>query len=378
MAWSGSRDRVRRATTLAPLLQRDRCVAGVDTTRALSEALFAPLDQGLVGIGADQRVLVLGASEAQSWRARAGTAWCCEQSFKPWASALTSAGLRTAQAIAEADFDAVLIFVPRQRERARALFASAARRVREGGIVLAAQANQEGARSAQADLAALFGPLQHLSQRKCRVFWTRREQARIDTDLLTRWRALGEVQRVGEREHWSRPGLFAWDRIDTGSALLAAHLPGTLVGRVADLGAAWGYLSCVIAQRCSGVRSIDLYEAEALALEPARRNLDEALVGSAHAPAIGIHWHDVTEGLPRRCDAVVMNPPFHEGRADAPELGQAFIDAAADALDPPGELWLVANRHLPYEARLARRFEQVQAMADEGGFKVLCARGVRA
>lgn len=353
-------------------------MAGVDSTRALSEALFAPLDQGLVGIGADQRVLVLGASEAQSWRMRAGAHWRCEQSFKPWATALTSAGLRTAQAIAEADFDAVLIYVPRQRERARALFASAARRVREGGIVLAAQANQEGARSAQADLAALLGPLQHLSQRKCRVFWTRREQMRIDTDLLTQWQALGEVQRVGEHGHWSRPGLFAWDRIDAGSALLARHLPDTLAGRVADLGAAWGYLSCVIAQRCSSVRSIELYEAEALALEPARRNLDEVAAACAHAPVIRIHWHDVTEGLPRRFDVVVMNPPFHAGRADAPELGQAFIDAAADTLEPPGELWLVANRHLPYEARLARRFEQVQAMADESGFKVLCARGVRA
>lgn len=353
-------------------------MAGVDSTRALSEALFAPLDRGVLAIGAEQRVLVLGARETQGWRMRAGADWCCEQSFKPWASALASAGLRTAQVIAETDFDAVLIFMPRQRERARALFASAARRVREGGIVLAAQANQEGARSAQADLAALFGPLQHLSQRKCRVFWTQREQMRIDTDLLTQWQALGEVQRVGEHGHWSRPGLFAWDRIDTGSALLARHLPDTLAGRVADLGAGWGYLAGEILRRCAGVASIDLCEAEALALEPARRNLDEAVAACAHAPAIGIHWHDVTEGLPRRCDVVVMNPPFHEGRADAPELGQAFIDAAADALDPPGELWLVANRHLPYEARLAHRFEQVQAMADEGGFKVLCARGVRA
>ena len=94
--------------------------------------------------------------------------------------------------------------------------------------------------------------------------------------------------------------------------------------------------------------------------------------------AIALHWHDVTAGLPGRYDAVVSNPPFHQGRADQPELGRAFITAAAKALLPDGQLWLVANRHLPYEATLAAHFAEVRTVTDEGGFKVIAARGVRA
>jgi 16S rRNA (guanine1207-N2)-methyltransferase len=86
---------------------------------------------------------------------------------------------------------------------------------------------------------------------------------------------------------------------------------------------------------------------------------------------VSVHWHDVTRGLPHRYDAIVCNPPFHQGRADLPELGRAFIEAAAEALLPGGRLWLVANRHLPYEATLASRFAKVNRVAMQEGFKVI-------
>jgi 16S rRNA (guanine1207-N2)-methyltransferase len=117
--------------------------------------------------------------------------------------------------------------------------------------------------------------------------------------------------------------------------------------------------------------TIDLYEAEARALEPARTNLHEAVAASGRELASAVHWHDVTAGLRQRYDAIVSNPPFHQGRADLPGLGRAFIAAAADALLPHGRLWLVANRHLPYEATLAAHFAQVRTVATQGGFKVI-------
>jgi 16S rRNA (guanine1207-N2)-methyltransferase len=39
-----------------------------------------------------------------------------------------------------------------------------------------------------------------------------------------------------------------------------------------------------------------------------------------------------------------------------------------------GVCWLVANRHLPYEAPLADAFAQVEVRADAGGYKVFEAR----
>jgi 16S rRNA (guanine1207-N2)-methyltransferase len=69
---------------------------------------------------------------------------------------------------------------------------------------------------------------------------------------------------------------------------------------------------------------------------------------------------------------IVSNPPFHaQDRADRPELGQRFIAAAAHALAPRGRLWLVANRHLPYEESLGTHFATVRTVAQAEGFKVV-------
>ena len=42
-----------------------------------------------------------------------------------------------------------------------------------------------------------------------------------------------------------------------------------------------------------------------------------------------------------------------------------------------GCLWLVANRHLPYEGLLTRRFREMRVVVVEEGFKVIEASGVR-
>jgi 16S rRNA (guanine1207-N2)-methyltransferase len=68
-----------------------------------------------------------------------------------------------------------------------------------------------------------------------------------------------------------------------------------------------------------------------------------------------------------------MNPPFHSGRKGMPEIGQAFLATAARLLKPAGNLYLVANRHLPYEARLRELFAQVQDVGGDSAFKLIRA-----
>ena len=127
-------------------------------------------------------------------------------------------------------------------------------------------------------------------------------------------------------------------------------------------------------QRNPGIVALDLYEAEARALAMARHNL----AGQAPHVALGFRWHDVTAGLGQRYDVIVTNPPFHApGRAERPDIGRRFIAAAAEALAPGGRLWLVANRHLPYEAVLGEAFGQVRTVAERDGYKVVEARKAR-
>jgi 16S rRNA (guanine1207-N2)-methyltransferase len=294
----------------------------------------------------------------------------CEQSFKPDADALERAGLQSIKP-GEAEgrrYSLVLVLPPRQRDEARALLARAIASTKPGGRVVAALSNNEGARSGEADLAQVAGPLETITKNKCRVFWTEPLTGAANPELAQQWQALDAVQPIADGRFVSRPGVFAWDRIDPASALLASHLPADLSGHAADLGAGFGYLTAELLARCPRVSAIDLFEAEARALDLARQNL--AAAGSD--VRLKFNWHDVTAGLPRFYDAIVTNPPFHTGtRADRPDIGRRFIAVAADALNPGGRLWLVANRHLPYELVLNESFGRVRIVAQEHGFKII-------
>jgi len=171
----------------------------------------------------------------------------------------------------------------------------------------------------------------------------------------------GAPRLVEGLDAWSQPGVFAWDRIDAGSALLAETMP-PLKGRGADLGCGYGALATVVL-RSPAVTSLLLVDIDRRAVEAARRNIQD--------PRVTFAWADTrTLEAAGDLDFIVMNPPFHDGGAEDRRLGQAFIRKAAEMLKKGGVLWLVANRHLPYEAELKEAFKRVTPAGDGGPYKL--------
>lgn len=331
------------------------------------DVLLLPFQQELVA-WPDTPLLFLGARAGVAMGALRGRPLRCEQSFKPNVDALQRDGFDVAQQV-QGQFDGVLVLPPRQREASRALLARALQSLSATGVLVVCASNNEGARSVEADLRRLAGAVNTQSKQHCRVMWLHRASAMIDAQLLARWLQADAPRPVVEGRYLSRPGLFAWDRIDTASRLLAECLPDDLTGHAADLGAGFGYLSDALLSRCPGIIALDLFEAQAQALPLARENLQR----HAGRVALNLHWHDVSTGIPGAFDVIVSNPPFHTDRADRPELGQSFLRAAATALKPGGRLYAVANRHLPYEAVLAAGFSTWKILRDANGFKVFAA-----
>ena len=178
--------------------------------------------------------------------------------------------------------------------------------------------------------------------------------------------AAGAPRVVESLGLWSQPGVFSWDRIDPGSARLLALIP-RLAGRGADLGCGVGVLAGPILAS-SLVSELTCIDLDRRAVACAEHNLAD--------PRARVRWADVRVPDPALTglDFVVMNPPFHEGGSQDTALGVAFLQAASTMLRRGGVCWIVANRHLPYEATLAAAFAEVTLRADAGGYKIFEAR----
>ena len=161
---------------------------------------------------------------------------------------------------------------------------------------------------------------------------------------------------------WSQPGVFSWDRLDPGTAVLLAHASG-MAGRGADLGCGVGPLARQVL-KSEGVGELICADVDRRAIEAARRNIDDPRARFLH--------HDIRLGDPvlTALDFVIMNPPFHDAGAEERGLGLAFISAAANMLRKGGVCRLVANIALPYESRLNAEFTRTTMLAQSGGYKV--------
>jgi len=242
-----------------------------------------------------------------------------------------------------------VVLLSREKARARADLAAAVA-VSTGPVVVDGQ-KTDGIEPMLKALKARCAVSAPVSKAHGKLFWC------DTTPDLSDWEP--QPLEVDHLRSW--PGVFSATRVDPGSALLAAALPARLGRATCDLGAGWGWLSAQIAPR---TETLHMVETDGWALDCARINVPDAVA----------HWGDVTRWEPPRLfDAVVMNPPFHEGRKGVPDLGRAFIAKAAESLATGGLLFMVANRHLPYEAALADRFGHVEEIGGDGRFKLFRA-----
>lgn len=334
------------------------------------ETLLEALETGLVDLPPEGPILVLNAQPGPWLTRLPKDRLILRTSLKPAHDQLAQAGytLLPADSVSLPPAGLTLLLAPRQRDYMRALMARALLGAPEGGTVLACLPNRLGARTAERSLGELAGQTSSLSRRKCRAFWAVRTKAGLDSQLAQAF-VDADMPRQIAPGLWSRPGLFSWDRPDPGSELLADTVPEHVRGTGADFGAGNGFLSRELLMHCDGIGRLDLYEADYRAMGCIEANLAglEDRYTASWADVLG---NDVPEAA---YDFIVMNPPFHTGRADSPDLGKAFIRSAARALKPAGKLWMVANRHLPYEAEITSWFRTHQIIEEEDSYKIILA-----
>lgn len=177
-------------------------------------------------------------------------------------------------------------------------------------------------------------------------------------------------------------GVFGGARLDPGTALLLQALSAvpalaTPHSRVVDLGSGNGVIGAWCAVR-SPDAEVALIDDSAQAVAASAETIALAL-GASHTRAQAM-WGSELGALeshlgwaPGSVDLIVTNPPFHLGHSVSDETAwRMFVDSHR-VLRDGGQLWVVGNRHLGYHAKLRRLFGNVENVASDPKFVVLCA-----
>ncbi len=293
---------------------------------------------------------------------------CAEHTLT--ANAIANAEVRLADGVgglAPASFDLVLSHLPRGRAVQEELIRGTARVLRPGGRFYLVAHKRSGVKGAIAYARALFGQCGVVRQKKGYHVALAIRPADLPlpppTDsYVTRTVTLDGV----ETTLVSKPGVFAWDRVDAGTAALVSAMEIEAHDRVLDLGCGTGLAGLAAARRASGGHVV-LADADARAVESARRTLEANDIFNAE-----VLLSDCGSAiLDCRFDCVITNPPFHQGVGVDYDVACQFVRDAARVLRRGGRLFLVANRFLRYADLVHETFGNVATAYADNRYHVL-------
>lgn len=338
---------------------------------AVLDTLFYAVEEASGGAFPENRTLFIGGRFHPSLRRFDSNRIVIQQHFKPYESLLKRESFSVTPDMPEGGgdgFDMVMVLAPKNITEARFFLAQAFRNVRNGGIVLCAADNKAGGNRLEKMLQQ-FGvsPGGKISKNHAKAVYAPSHE--VDERAVDEAIEAGRVQNIENGRYLSQPGVFSWNRVDRGSELLSEFLPEELIGVCGDFGCGYGYLSRRILERHQGIQEMVCADADYRALNLCKENLKNFSVRKRFV------WEDLT----RKCkslydlDVIVMNPPFHKGRNTEAEIGRGFIATAREALRRGGHLYMVANRHLPYETLLRELFTESTMLHEREGYKVFFA-----
>lgn len=177
------------------------------------------------------------------------------------------------------------------------------------------------------------------------------------------------LQQPGDDDQafYSKPGVFGWNKTDTGSQLLIQVLAGLPVDtqhRVLDLGCGYGYLAMQAHQL--GYRHIDATDNNAAAIVACQANY------ALHNIQGQVIADDCAAAIDKRYDLIVCNPPFHQGFAHDKALTTRFCQTASRLLNNNGQALFVVNQFIGLEKVASSCFGKQRTLFSGQGFKVLC------
>lgn len=162
--------------------------------------------------------------------------------------------------------------------------------------------------------------------------------------------------------------VFSRDSLDIGTRFFLAHLPTKPDAQhIIDLACGNGVIGLIAAEK-NPQAQLHFVDESFMAIASAQENFKHAFNNRIADFQVS---DGLTEFLSNSADLILSNPPFHQQQTIGDYLAKQFFRDAKRVLKHNGELWLVANRHLPYYGELKRLFGNCQTVASNTKFIIL-------
>jgi 16S rRNA (guanine1207-N2)-methyltransferase len=306
-----------------------------------------------------------------------------------WATQTRLESLANAKATSEViptirNWDIVLLTIPKERRYARTLLLAAWETLKPNGRLLLAGPSKGGAKAVIKDAESLFGNVSILGYRRHqRVAACTRKDSLPDplpeefqqTGITPGTRNLLEVSRPeGILKLETHPGIFSWEALDEGTALLLEHLKIEPESRVWDVGCGYGVIG--LSAALAGAGQVTMSDVNLLAVRYTQSNaVLNKLDGNTKTFATdGLQNPGHSQANTDQFDIIISNPAFHQGRDVNKSMAGEMIRQAPKLLLPSGRLVIVANRFLNYDKTMRDHFATVTRIAETNKYHILEAQ----
>lgn len=271
----------------------------------------------------------------------------------------------------EGNYDLVLIKIPKTTALLQYQLIKLRRRVHDRTIIIGAGMVKHLQKSAFAVFENCIGPVTtSLAEKKARLlFSSLNKEMKIpsppesitwcDPDLDFSLENLPNVFSRESLDHGARFFLSAFNKLPQ-----AKH--------VIDLGCGNGVLGISLKKMRPDSR-VTFTDESFFAVESARRNYSRLIasgITQAHTDHFSAEYGLETQAS-ESAELILCNPPFHQQHTVGRQVAWSMFTDSKRVLSRGGQLWVVANRHLDYQAGLKARFGNCSEIAVNRKFRVL-------
>ncbi len=275
-------------------------------------------------------------------------------------------------ALPQREFASVVYRVSKERPLVHHCINESYRHLLPGGTLHLLGSKDDGIRTHGRHAEELFATPEHAKKQGdvYRVTLERGDETSTDDAQWLDCKDYAQLRpcTVGELHFLSKPGVFGWNKVDRGSALLVEQAHKLITqrknaGSVLDLGCGYGYLLLATADIPFSLRCAT--DNNAAAVQAAEASFARAGL------TVKVTLDDCGAQLQERFDLILCNPPFHQGFSTSQALAAKFLEAIARLLAPGGRALVVVNQFIPLESAAAGQFAKISTLTQEHGFKVV-------